>query len=246
MHITINGIKINYEFLKRSEDTVVFLHGWGGSLNSFKGVFNYLQKTNKSLLNLDLPAFGCSGQPPESYTIYSYAEIVNKLLTLLKIKTVHLVAHSFGGRIAILLSAFKQVNIKTLTLVASAGIRPHKNLKTSFKIVKYKILKKIIKNKQKLEKFGSSNYKQLNGSMKKVFVKIVNENLNGYLKFINCPTLIIWSKDDKETPFYMAKILKKNIKNSELIVLNGGGHFAYLKNHNQFVKILEYFINFKE
>ena len=29
-------------------------------------------------------------------------------------------------------------------------------------------------------------------------------------------------------------------------IVTTGGHFAYLKHHNQFVKILEYFINFKE
>ncbi len=246
MQIMVQGLLVNYEYLKKGEETIVFLHGWGGSINSFKGAFNYFKNSNYSLLNLDLPAFGESTEPPESFCIYDYANIVTELIKLLNIKSVHLVSHSFGGRIAIILSALKQINIKTLTLVASAGIKPKKSFKTRFQIAHYKLLKKIVKNKQKLNKFGSNNYKQLNPSMKKVFVKIVNENLIGYLNYISCPTIIVWAKDDKETPFYMAKILNKNIKNSGIILLKGGGHFAYLKHHNQFVKILEYFINFKE
>ena len=50
-------------------------------------------------------------------------------------------------------------------------------------------------------------------------------------------------KDDKETPFYMAKMFNKKIKNSGLINLINGGHFCYLKHHNIFVKTTKYLID---
>lgn len=244
MQQKINGVLINYEYVKRSEQTILFLHGWGGSLNSFKGAFNYfLNNSNYSLLNLDLPSFGKSEEPPQNFTIYSYYDLVLNLVKNLNINNLHIVAHSFGGRIAIILSVKNASMVKSLTLVASAGIKPKKSLKTWFKIIKYKIYKKCCKNKQKLSTMGSTDYKKLSQTMKKVFVNIVNEDLSYLLKHIKCPCLIYWARDDNQTPYYMAKKLKNKINNSGIVLLKNGGHFAYLNNHNHFVKTTKFFIN---
>lgn len=244
MQQVINDVLVNFEYLKRDDNTIVFLHGWGGSLNSFKAAFDYFNNnSNYSLLNLDLPAFGKSETPKKIFTIYDYYEIVLKLINILNINKIHLISHSFGARIAVLLGCKNTSIIKTLTLVGAAGIKPRKSLKTSFKILKYKIYKKFIKNKEKLNSMGSSDYKVLTPIMKKTFINIVNENLTKYLSGINCSTLIFWAKDDSQTPFYMAKKFNKKIKNSGLVVFKDGGHFCYLKHHNQFVKATKYFID---
>ena len=61
------------------------------------------------------------------------------------------------------------------------------------------------------------------------------------LERIDTPTLILWGKNDKETPLYMANKLEKKIKDSKLILLEGG-HYAYVEDLANFVKILSAFV----
>ena len=44
MMIELDGVKVSYE-CAGSGDTIVILHGWGGSALSFKPVFDYLSKS---------------------------------------------------------------------------------------------------------------------------------------------------------------------------------------------------------
>lgn len=241
MQLKINGINVNFEYVKKSDKTIVFLHGWGGGISSFKAGFDYFFNNSEySLLNIDLPPFGESDEPLKNFTIYDYYELVKTLIFKLKIKSINIISHSFGGRIAILLASKKEVKVESLILIASAGIKAKKSLKTRFEIISYKFKKKFSKNSKKLNKMGSRDYRLLSNNMKQVFVNVVNENLKKYLKNITCKTLIIWAKDDYETPKYMAKILNKKIKNSGLIMFNDGGHFCYLKYHTKFVKAAHY------
>lgn len=78
--------------------------------------------------------------------------------------------------------------------------------------------------------------------MKKTFVNIISEDLSPLLKSITCPTLIIFGKDDKETPLYMAKKINKKIKDSALVVFENCGHFAYLEDYYRFVTIAKSFL----
>ena len=55
--------------------------------------------------------------------------------------------------------------------------------------------------------------------MKKTFLNIVNTNLEKYAININVPTILFWGLNDKETPFYMAKRLKRLVKDCEIIAV---------------------------
>ena len=54
------------------------------------------------------------------------------------------------------------------------------------------------------------------------------EHLDGRLKDIVNPTLLIFGDKDKETPLYMARRLKNGIAGSRLIVIKGAGHFCFI------------------
>lgn len=64
--------------------------------------------------------------------------------------------------------------------------------------------------------------------MQKSFKLIVNEHLDYALPNIKNSTLIIFGKEDKETPLYMAKKLHNGIKGSRLVVYEKAGHFAFI------------------
>ena len=91
-------------------------------------------------------------------------------------------------------------------------------------------------------KYGSTDYKNLTNIERGTFRNIVNEDLKQYLKYIYCPTLLIWGEKDTESPLKHGTIMNKKIKNSGLISLKKGTHFVYLEYPLYILKIiLEFF-----
>lgn len=182
--------------------------------------------------------FGKTPEPEIPVCLDYYVEGVAELVKSLNLSNLTIICHSFGGRVAIKLASKNLISIKSLIFFDIAGVKPRRSLRYFFNVYKYKILKKL---KLNTKKCGSEDYKKLSDVMKKTFVKIVNEDLTPLLPKIYQPTLIIWGKNDKDTPFYMAKILNKKIANSALITLDGG-HFCYLEKHFQVVSIIKSFL----
>ena len=234
MHKVINNISLNYSYYKNKNKTkaLLFLHGFGGTIESFSALEQALQPYYHTI-NLSLPGFFCNGEVPNNFTIYDYAKLIFNFLNELNIKKVCIISHSFGGRIAIILASMYSEMVEKLVLIDSAGIKPRFSIFTYIKIKYFKLLKllinfKIIK-KNFLNKFCSSDYKNLSNNEKQVFNNIIKEDLSYLLKNIKIPTLIIWGKRDKSTPYYMAKKLKKSINYSRLILYKKAGHFCYLE-----------------
>ena len=113
-----------------------------------------------------------------------------------------------------------------------------------YKFYKFLVNKKVI-SKQKLIGFGSADYKTMPANLKSVFNNVVNEDLSYLLPLIKNKTILIWGKQDKDTPIYMAKKLNKYIKNSKLVLLNAG-HYSYLQKQFEFANLLKKFMGDNE
>lgn len=244
----LNDILINFRvrYNEQKDRFVLLLHGWGGSLNSFRGLEDFLADKNYSVINLDFPGFGASEMPPSHFYLNDYVEIVRGMLKELNIKKVSIVAHSFGGRVAIKLASLHDV-VEKLILVDSAGIKQRFNLKVYLKQKYFKFLK--ILNKAgilhaDLSKYGSEEYKAMPEELKPVFVRIIKEDLSPCLKDISCPTLLVWGSHDKITPLYMAKKIKKNVADCGIVVFKKAGHFSYLEYHDRFLLITDNFLRY--
>ena len=115
------------------------MHGWGGSVVSFKGVLDFLCGKHKCI-SLDFPPFGKSEEPKQTYDLYDYLNIIKRILEKNKIEKVSVVAHSFGCRVAILLST-KTKFVDKMVFTGAAGIKPKKTIKKLFKRAKYRFYK---------------------------------------------------------------------------------------------------------
>jgi len=71
----------------------------------------------------------------------------------------------------------------------------------------------------------------------------VTHDTRGRLNRINVPTLIMAGKDDELTPSRMAKELKSEIPNSNLVVFEQGGHGLYWEVPHLFNKTVLEFLN---
>jgi pimeloyl-ACP methyl ester carboxylesterase len=86
-------------------DLVVFFHGLACSKENFEDIFGETAYANASLLSFDLPGFGDS-PIPEGFgcTMEEYAAICDGVIRHFGDSGVHVVAHSMGAAVALLLS----------------------------------------------------------------------------------------------------------------------------------------------
>ena len=236
---------LDYNLISNGKNVILFLHGWGLDKNSFDCVIKKIY-SNISIMSLDFFGFGNSETPEKYFDTYEYAYHVFLLISELNFENLIIVGHSFGGRIAIILSAVFGINVKSIILTSSAGLNRMSIVKfvkiRLYKTLKFLVSKKII-SRNFLLCFGSSDYKKLDNNIRGVFNKIVNQDLCFLLKKIIGNSYLIWDKKDKITPFWICKKMRKNIKLSKIVLFKSGGHFCYMYNVNKFMVYVFNLIN---
>lgn len=216
---------------------VVFLHGWGGGVESFALAASSLYR-DYTVVRYALPGFGASDPPDRAWGVQDYADCVAKDLLDREITECVLVGHSFGGRVAIELAGTHPQLVKGLILVDSAGIRPKLSLAKRYRQWRYRKLKS---KGADLSKFGSADWQQGSSVMRDTLTKVVNYDQRTMLPLIQAPTMIVWGRKDRETPLKMGRMMKREIRDSALIVLDGG-HFCYLDQPYTFIRIVGEFL----
>ncbi len=245
-------INLSYKKYGDNKDTIVILPGWGETRNTFLDIINIL-KIDYTVYIVDYPGFGETEFPNYNLTMDDYTHLIINFFKELNIENPNIIAHSFGGRIAILLSAKYNIAIKNLILIDSAGIKPKMTLKKKFKLKLYKTLQSLanylpknIKFEVKtylFNKFSSSDYQSLDENMRETFKNIVNLDLTNYLSSVKTNTLILWGEKDIDTPLKDGKLMHKKITNSELIIFPNCTHFCYLENTYVIIKIILCFLD---
>ena len=250
MYYKYHTINIYYEKIGTSKNTILILPGWGNTRQTFNTIINELKKEN-TIYIIDYPGFGNSPTPKKDLTIYNYSEIIYSFIEEKNLSNIIIIAHSFGGRISSILLGKYHLKINKLILIDVAGIK-RLNIVLKIKTLYYKILK-LLTNLLPLEKkyrfrrklflkYSSQDYLSLPNNMYKTFKNIINENLYKYYKKIHNTTLIIWGKNDRDTPIKNAKKLKKIIKKSILITFNNAGHFSYIDKEKETLHLIKNFI----
>lgn len=253
MYVLVDGLKTYYE-IHGAGETVLLLHGWGANVETMHPISNILKQNYKCIL-VDLPGFGFSQEPLEAWNSFDYARFIQSFLNELGEGQIHLLGHSHGGRIGLILSALEMVFIKKMVLIDSAGLIPKRKLSYYLKVYTYKAIKKIApqwigfsKKRKFLTKiFGSQDYAQTKTDvMRNTLVKVVNDNLKELLPQIKSETLLIWGESDLDTPLYMAHIMNESIPNSGLVILKNAGHYSYVDDYNTFSRVLKHYFSIEE
>lgn len=99
---------------------VIFIHGFGAELSAWRQIAMQFKFTNPAFA-IDLPGHGAS---PEisSINFQAIVEVVADTLKANGHTSVHIVGHSLGAAVAIAISARPEFSIRSLTLIAPAGL----------------------------------------------------------------------------------------------------------------------------
>jgi len=230
MQIIIENMVTNYEDQGNGK-TLLLLHGWGDNLNTFDSLIPFL--SGFRVIRLDLPGFGKTDNPPKPWFVNDYVSFVNSFVSKLNIEVDCLLGHSFGGRIAIKGVALKKLNCNKLVLINSAGIAKGSGLIGGLS----KMFRWLPQGfKKKFYRAIKSDYADRE-ELKGTFSNIISEDLKDYAKMIDVPTLIIWGKDDTQTPLADGKTFNNLIPNSQLQIIDGG-HFIHQEKPNEVASLI--------
>ena len=233
----MTAIKINAVRLGPAETMpVLMLHGWGQSHESLRPLGELVASMREVHL-LDLPGFGASTLPPETWNTADYAAAIAGYIRENGINKACLLGHSFGGKVALRFAAdFPQLTDK-LVLIGASGLKRRRSFANRVKIQTINSLRTAVRLTDRLIKtdlyrewfiphYASPDYKNA-GPLLKVFVRVVNEDLTGIVQKIEAPALLIWGTEDCETPVEIGKRLEAMLAHAQLVQLEGKGHFPF-------------------
>lgn len=184
---------------------VLLAHGWESNSARWQPLIEQLKKHNYSIIALDAPAHGRSGD--KRFTAVQYAEFIRVVSQ--KFKPEILIGHSAGG----MACAFYQKQINTTdkeSLILLGAPSEFKDvLERYFKMMSYnnktiESVYSLIKERFNAEPSEFSTAKSLQDSQSK--------------------GLIIHDENDGIIPYEDALLINKNYKGSKLITTNGFGH----------------------
>lgn len=249
--ITLRGVKLHYD-VSGPEDgaPVILMHGWGCTSATVKSIADAINHQMR-VYNIDLPGHGASQEPPEVWGVDDFTRQIEEFIKALNIEQPVLIGHSFGGRIAILLSSRNETG--KVMLVDAAGIKPKRPLKYYLKVYSFKAAKKILPvllgkkaGQSAIEawrgKGGSADYRNSSPMMRAVMSRCVNEDLKHVMPSIKAPTLLVWGENDTATPLSDAKTMERLIPDAGLVSWSGCGHYSFLDNPGGFRSVIRSFL----
>lgn len=218
------------------------LHGYGSRKESFFYQAEYLSKYFE-VIAPDFPAFGASSPIDEAWGVGDYADWLKSFISALKLEKPHILAHSFGARVAIKLLSEEHNLADRLIITGGAGIVKERSKEYIRRVKAYRRMKKIFP-KLAERRYGSEEYRALSPLMRESYKKIVNEDLRGCASRIENKTLLIYGEDDKTTPpEEEGKIFNGLIKDSDFVTMHGG-HFCFCEHSEEFNKAIIKFLLF--
>ncbi len=229
--------------------TVVLVHGFAASLESWAGVVPALSQTHR-VIALDLKGFGWTDRPEGDYSPEAQAKLVLRLLDLRGVSRSAIVAHSWGSSVALAASLQAPERVTKIALYdawvydeqlptffhwaradgvgeALFGLfykeRADERIALAFFDHKFVTEKLVESVEDSLDRPGT-----LAAALAAVRGQRYEDVENRYRR-IDKPTLLMWGRDDIVTPLKYGERLARDLPGSKLIVYPRCGHFPMIE-----------------
>jgi long-chain acyl-CoA synthetase len=216
--------------------TIMFVHGYAGVLESWEHQINHFARSHR-VVAPDLRGHGQSDAP---YTDYTMREMVSDLHAIVEDldfpEKFTLVAHSFGGSIAVEYANAHPERLDKLVLLATAGEYP---------------LPKAMKWATRIPSKVARPFWAYRTRFDAEFHVLQRMAANNLLKWkgwslmrnITTPTLVVTGESDNYFPREVFEDVGKMIPNAEVYDVGSAKHKVQLERHNAVIRVIERFID---
>jgi 3-oxoadipate enol-lactonase len=264
MLVSVNGTKLHYTDIGKTESTaVVLIHGFPFSSGMWNGQLKLLQeKKNLRVIAYDLRGHGQSDVGDGQYTIELFVDDLIALLDYLKITKTILCGFSMGGYIALRAVERNPDRFNALVLCDTMSAADSNEAKirraNSVKLVKKEGVGRFAEGFLKAV-FSSQTFDAKPETIDEIRRTILSNSPLGIsgallamagrtdttdgLSKISVPTLILVGEHDIVTPPSAANIMRDRIPNSKLHLIENAAHMSNLENPGMFNERLTKFLN---
>jgi pimeloyl-ACP methyl ester carboxylesterase len=223
---------------------VLILHGWNSAAERYRDALSSVPDAAATVVVPDLPGFGATSVPSDSWGIREYAAWVEQLLASLGWEQAVIFGHSFGGRVAIRLAADSPRRCSGLILYSAAGTTPRRRVKvTLFRAIAKAggaffalpgLRQLAAPARRLLYRAAREHDYERAGRLRSIFRRVVAEDLTPVLSRITVPTVVLWGTEDRATPFSDAERMHQAIAGSHLLRIDGAGHAVHREDPKRF------------
>jgi pimeloyl-ACP methyl ester carboxylesterase len=217
--VTVSGHPVRYEIAGKG-DPVVLVHGLSGSTRWWnRNVPDLAEHYRVYLVNL--PGFGALRRSGPRFVL---AEATSWLLAWMEavgLESAHLVGHSMGGYLSLRLAARRPEAVGRLVLVDPAGMPSHRTmlghlgpLLLSARYGKPSFLPVLVRDALHAGPF----------TLLRTARDLLAEDVRDDLRRVEAPTLLVWGKRDPLIPPSICDVMRAEIPDSRLLVIERAGH----------------------
>jgi pimeloyl-ACP methyl ester carboxylesterase len=182
----------------------------------------------------DIPGFGLTGRPNWMRGMSDYILYFRDLLDTLGLEKTIVIGHSLGGWMALELAVWYPERVEKLVLSNAIGIRVKGSpIADLFAMNPQELVAACFDNlaaalplmpAESNTDYLLSQYRQLTTLASLAWNPSYDPTLERRLERINCPTLIVWGRNDRLVPPVYGDAFHRLIAHSRLIKLEGTGH----------------------
>lgn len=236
-----------------SPRTFVLLHGYGGSLFSWREWVPALARRGRTVL-VDLKGFGASPKPDDdAYAPGDQADLVHGIIRDMDLADITLMGHSLGGGVA-LLAALRILDegvhaLSGLVLVAAAAfpqrlppfvaLARHPRFSSAMmralgaRFVVRQVLRSMVYDPSDISREQVEGYAPplespaAHRALIRTALRIVPDDLDALSRRygeLDVPALLLWGRQDRVVPLVVGRRLAATLPRGELVVLERCGH----------------------
>ncbi len=249
--LEINGKHIAYYESRSPRDdreVLLMVHGFAANKQNWIRLARDF-RDDYHVVAIDLPGHGDSIQDPDlSYTVADQAGYLDAIMDALDVSSAHLTGSSMGGAIVAVFASTRPDRVKTLTLIAPAGVHEHPSeLEEHLQAGTNPLIMEDVSEFNDLMDFVMEERPFLPWPISRVIAErhLANREINevifedirrdadadfgAVMEGIRAPTLILWGDKDRVLNVANAEIMHEHIQDSRLVILEGIGHAPMLE-----------------
>jgi pimeloyl-ACP methyl ester carboxylesterase len=217
--VIVSGRPVRYE-VGGEGDPVVLVHGLSGSTRWWDRNVPDLAKHYRVYL-VNLPGFGAFRRRAQRFVL---AEATSWLLAWMEavgLESAHFVGHSMGGYLSLKLAARRPGAVRRLVLVDPAGMPSGRTmlghlgpLLLSARYARPTFFPVLVRDALYAGPF----------TLWKATRDLLAEDVRGDLRQVGAPTLLVWGERDPLIPPSIGDVMRAEIPDSRLLVIEGAGH----------------------